>query len=65
MSANLVPPAYVLSFAIVEEHVSRENAHDLPGIMATLWSPGVVRLMNPGVNTTKAVTRCTATTRTF
>jgi steroid delta-isomerase-like uncharacterized protein len=32
MSANLSARAQL---ALVEEHVSRENAHDLPGIMAT------------------------------
>lgn len=34
MSANLSARARA-QLAIVEEHVSRENAHDLPGIMAT------------------------------
>jgi steroid delta-isomerase-like uncharacterized protein len=34
MSANLSPRGRA-QLALVEEHVSRENAHDLPGIMAT------------------------------
>jgi steroid delta-isomerase-like uncharacterized protein len=34
MSANLSARARA-QLALVEEHVSRENAHDLPGIMAT------------------------------
>jgi hypothetical protein len=48
---------------VVEEHVHRENAHDLPGIIATFgheaWYDD-----EPGVNTMAAVMQSAATIRT-
>jgi hypothetical protein len=47
---------------VVEEHVRRENAHDLPGIMTTFghqaWYDD-----EPGVNTMTAVMQSAATMR--
>jgi hypothetical protein len=50
MSANLSARARA-QLAAVEEHVSRENAHDLPGIMATFGQRAWYTAKNPGVNT--------------
>jgi len=50
--------------ALVEEHVRRENAHDLPGIMATLVTMRGMT-MSHGVSITRGLRRSQRIIRTF